>query len=203
MALAALKLTSANIAITTKAIPKGSKEMRLVILIASLLILAKPSNSSALDQPGSSCDDLGALAADPLRQSKPVRFEDIQAKRLISACRTDIESATKAQDQARYYLQLGRGQLRDGDSGGAMSSFSKSASFAYPAGYFALGVAYLLGDDVEKDDAKAKYYLLLALEGNVVWAAKALSTLHDNKASEFYDVKLGQNYLTLFQDGRF
>ena len=203
MALAALKLISANIAITTKAIPKGSKEMRLVILIASLLILAKPSNSSALDQPRSSCDDLGALAADPLRQSKPVRFEDIQAKRLISACRTNIESATKAQDQARYYLQLGRGQLRDGDSGGAMSSFSKSASFAYPAGYFALGVAYLLGDDVEKDDAKAKYYLLLALEGNVVWAAKALSTLHDNKASEFYDVKLGQNYLTLFQDGRF
>ena len=203
MALAALKLTSANIAITTKAIPKGSKEMRLVILIASLLILAKPSNSSALDQPGSSCDDLGALAADPLRQSKPVRFEDIQAKRLISACRTNIESATKAQDQARYYLQLGRGQLRDGDSGGAMSSFSKSASFAYPAGYFALGVAYLLGDDVEKDDAKAKNYLLLALEGNVVWAAKALSALHDNKASEFYDVKLGQNYLTLFQHGQF
>jgi TPR repeat protein len=203
LALAALKLTSANIAITTKAIPKGSKEMRLVILIASLLILAKPSNSSALDQPRSSCDDLGALAADPLRQSKPVRFEDIQAKRLISACRTNIESATKAQDQARYYLQLGRGQLRDGDSGGAMSSFSKSASFAYPAGYFALGVAYLLGDDVEKDDAKAKYYFLLALEGNVVWAAKALSTLHDNKASEFYDVKLGQNYLTLFQDSRF
>ena len=37
--------------------------MRLVILIASLLILAKPSNSSALDPPGSSCDDLGALAA--------------------------------------------------------------------------------------------------------------------------------------------
>ena len=177
--------------------------MRLAILIASLLVLTEPSNSSALDQPGSSCDDLGALAADPLRQSEPVRFEDIQAKRLISACHTDIESATKAQDQARYYLQLGRGQLRDGDSKGAISSFHKSASFAYPAGYFALGVAYLLGDDVEKDDAKAKYYLLLALEGNVVWAAKALSTLHDNKASEFYDVKLGQNYLTLFQDGRF
>ena len=177
--------------------------MRLVILIASLLILAERSNSNALDHPGSSCDDLGALAADPLRQSEPVRFEDIQAKKLINACRAAISSATKPQDQARYYLQLGRGQLRDGDSKGAMSSFSKSASFAYPAGYFALGVAYLLGDDVEKDDAKAKDYLLLALEGNVVWAAKALSALHDNKASEFYDFKLGQNYLTLFQDSRF
>jgi TPR repeat protein len=177
--------------------------MRLVILIASLLILAKPSNSSTLDQPGSSCDDLGALAADPLRQSEPVKFEDIQAKELINACRAAISSATKPQDQARYYLQLGRGQLRDGDSNGAMSSFKKSASFAYPAGYFSPGVAYLLGDDVEKDDAKAKDYLLLALEGNVVWAAKALSALHDNKSSEFYDVKLGQNYLTLFQDGRF
>ena len=68
---------------------------------------------------------------------------------------------------------------------------------------FSLSVAYLLGDDVEKDDAKAKDYLLLALEGNVVWAAKALSALHDNKASEFYDVKLGQNYLPLSQDSRF
>ena len=59
--------------------------MRLVILIASLLILAEPNNSNAFDQPASSCDDLGALAADPLRQSKPVRFEDIQASRLISS----------------------------------------------------------------------------------------------------------------------
>ena len=177
--------------------------MTLFILIASLLVLTEPSNSRALDQMRSSCDDLGALAADPLRQSEPVRFEDIQAKRLISACRTDIESATKVQDQARYYLQLGRGQLRDGDTGSAMASFNKSASFAYPAGYFALGMAYLLGDDVEKDDTKAKGYLLLALEGNVVWAAKALSALHQNKASELYDAKLAQNYLTLFQDNQF
>ncbi|MGB1998530.1 MAG: hypothetical protein ACPHS7_03720, partial [Candidatus Puniceispirillaceae bacterium] len=112
-------------------------------------------------------------------------------------------SATKSQDQARYYLQLGRGQLRDGDSKGAISSFHKSASFAYPAGYFALGVAYLLGDDVEKDDAKAKDYLLLALENNVIWAAKALSSLHENKASEFYDVKRAKNYHFLFQGSQF
>ena len=177
--------------------------MRLIILIASLLVLTEPSNSSALDQPGSSCDDLGALAADPLRQSEPVRFEDIQARRLISVCRAAISSATKPQDQARYYLQLGRGQLRDGDSKGAISSFHKSASFAYPAGYFALGVAYLLGDDVGKDDTKAKGYLLLALDNNVIWAAKALSALHENKASEFYDVERAENYLTLFQASRF
>ena len=177
--------------------------MQRVILIASLLILAKPSNSTAFDQPGSSCDDLGALAADPLHQSEPVRFEDIQAKQLISACRAAIASATKPQDQALFYLQLGRGQLRDGDSKGAISSFYKSASFAYPAGYFALGVAYLLGDDVAKHDAKAKEYLLLALENDVIWAAKALSALHENKASEFYDVERAENYLTLFQDDRF
>jgi TPR repeat protein len=177
--------------------------MRLFILIASLLILAEPSNSNSLNKLGSSCDGLGALMADPLRQSEPVRFDGIQAKRLISACRAAITSATKPQDQARYYLQLGRGQLRDGDSKGAISSFHKSASFAYPAGYFALGVAYLLGDDVEKDDAKAKYYLLLALENDVIWAAKALSALHQNKASDFHDVKRAKNYLTLFQDSRF
>ena len=54
--------------------------MRLVILIASLLILAEPSNSAALDQPGSSCDDLGALAADPLRQSEPVEISRYSRK---------------------------------------------------------------------------------------------------------------------------
>ncbi len=177
--------------------------MRCVILIASLLILAEPRNSNGLDQLGSSCDDLGALVADPLHQSEPVNFQDIQATRLINACRTAITSATKPQDRARYYLQLGRGQLRDGDSKGAISSFHESASFAYPAGYFALGVAYLLGDDVEKDDAKAKDYLLLALDNNVIWAAKALSALHENKASEFYDVERAENYLTLFQNSRF
>ncbi|MDC1001099.1 hypothetical protein OAS89_01285 [Alphaproteobacteria bacterium] len=177
--------------------------MRRVTLIASLLILAEPSNSAASDQPGSSCDDLGALVADPLRQSEPVEFQDIQANQLINACRAAIASATKPKDRARYYLQLGRGQLRDGDSKGAISSFNESASFAYPAGYFALGVAYLLGDDVEKNDAKAKDYLLLALENNVIWAAKALSALHENKASEFYDVERAKDYLTLFQDSRF
>ena len=177
--------------------------MRLVILIASLLILAEPNNGNAFNQPGSSCDDLGALAADPLRQSEPVEFQDIKANQLINACRAAIASATKPQDQARFYLQLGRGQLRDGDPKGTISSFHKSASLAYPAGYFALGVAYLLGDDVEKNDAKAKDYLLLALDNNVIWAAKALSALHENKASEFYDVERAENYLTLFQDSRF
>ena len=177
--------------------------MWLVILIAGLLILAEPSNSAASDQPGSSCDDLGALAADPLRQSEPVEFQDIQANQLINACLAAIASAAKPQDRARYYLQLGRGQLRDGDSQGAISSFHKSGSFAYPAGYFALGVVYLLGDDIEKNDAKAKDYLLLALENNVIWAAKALSALHENKASEFYDVERAANYLTHFQDSRF
>jgi hypothetical protein len=45
--------------------------------------------------------------------------------------------------------------------------------------------------------------LLLALENDVIWAAKALSALHENKASEFYDVESAENYLTLFQDSRF
>jgi hypothetical protein len=37
----------------------------------------------------------------------------------------------------------------------------------------------------------------------VIWAAKALSALHENKASEFYDVGRAENYRALFQDNRF
>jgi len=43
----------------------------------------------------------------------------------------------------------------------------------------------------------------LALDNNVIWAAIALSALHENKASEFCDVERAKNYLTLFKDSRF
>ena len=84
-----------------------------------------------------------------------------------------------------------------------MIAFEMSAEYGYPARYFALGVVYILGDDVQPDEAKAEFLLNLALKKNVVWAAKALSKLHKNKASALYDPKRAEEYLTLFKERTF
>lgn len=179
-------------------------KIRCLILVTILLVWPSVEGVSAAEYSGSKCDALGSLAADPARRSKPVDFADIDAAGLISACRDALGADSGADSDitaaGRYYLQLGRGQLKNGDAGDAIAAFNRAAELQYPAGYFALGIAYLLGDDVEKDDEKAIYYLRLALDNGVFWAAKALSNLHANKASKFYDIRLSTAYLARFNE---
>jgi len=163
-----------------------------------VLVLFNVRGAAASEHLASKCDALGALAADPTRQSNPVDFGHIDAAALISACRDAIDVNIDITATGRYYLQLGRGQLKNGDANGAIASFKSATAFEYPAGYFALGITYLLGDDVEKNDEKAIYYLRLALDKGVFWAAKALSNLHGDKASKFYDTQLSKAYLERF-----
>ena len=66
-----------------------------------------------------------------------------------------------------------------------------------------MGVAYLLGDDVQQDEVKAEFLLNLALKKNVVWAAKALGALHNKKGSALYDPKRAEAYLTFFKERTF
>ena len=168
-------------------------------LIMLMLIASGLTQSKAREQPALSCDLLGSLAADPLRKAEPVKYESIDATALIKACSEAIPTATNASERARYYLQLGRGQLRVSDSVAAITSFEKAASLEYPAAYFALGIAYLFGDDLEKDDDEAWNYLHLALKNNVPWAAKALSELLGDEAFKYYDIELANEYLALFE----
>lgn len=175
-------------------------KIRCLILVTILLVWPSVEGVSAAEYSGSKCDALGSLAADPARRSKPVDFADIDAAGLISACRDALGADSDITAAGRYYLQLGRGQLKNGDAGDAIAAFNRAAELQYPAGYFALGIAYLLGDDVEKDDEKAIYYLRLALDNGVFWAAKALSNLHANKASKFYDIRLSTAYLARFNE---
>ena len=174
--------------------------LRHYALIVITLIAGGLSQSRALEQPAHDCDVLGSLGADPLRKAKPVKFESIDANAVIKACTEAIPAATNAQELGRYHLQLGRGQLRGGNPSAAISSFEKAAALEYPVAYFALGIAYLLGDDIEKNDEEAWNYLKLALKNNVQWAAKALSELHRDETSKFYNNELANEYLALFKE---
>ena len=63
-----------------------------------------------------SCDDLAALEADPMAQSAPVGFDDIQPDAVISACLAALTDplfqdhiTQDATLKPRLFLQLGRG----------------------------------------------------------------------------------------------
>ena len=100
-------------------------------------------------------------------------------------------------------MHLGRGLLRSGDAVDAMIAFEMSAEYGYPAGYFALRVVYILGDDVQPDKAKAEFLLNLALKKNVVWAARAHGALHNSKAFASYNPKRAEVYLKIFNERTF
>lgn len=177
--------------------------MQYIILLIGLIAASTSAGIEASQLQAMRCDALGALAADPMRQSEPVTFAEIEPVALTQACSAAIAETDNAFALGRYYLQLGRGQLRSGDAADAIIAFQRSAELDYPAGYFALGVAYLWGDDVQQDDVKAEFLLTLALKKNVAWAAKALSMLYNNKASSLYDPERAEKYLMLFEERMF
>ena len=169
------------------------------IFFTLLFIIAGTSHANAtVINYGKGCDELGALAADPSKKATAVPFEDIDAAALIKACHAALNLSAADRDLGRYYLQLGRGQLRAGQSADAMTAFENAANLEYPAGHFALGVAYLLGDDVAKDAARAKHHLETALQGQVIWAAKALKTLYADHSSPYFDPEAAKKYQQLF-----
>ena len=177
--------------------------MRYPILLIGFMTASMSSAADTSQLPAVRCNVLGALAADPTQQSEPVAFEQIEPAALMEACLAAIAETEDAVKLGRYYLHLGRGRLRSGYAADALIAFQMSAEYGYPAAYFALGVAYLLGDDVQQDEVKAEFLLNLALKKNVVWAAKALGALHNNKSSALYDPKRAEEYLTLFKERTF
>ena len=97
------------------------------------------------------CDKLAALEADPRKTSKPVLFEDLDAKKIITNCTNDLEKAKNSENISRFYLQRARGFLKIGRINDAISDLNKSYEFGYPAAAFALATLFYLGDDVAQD----------------------------------------------------
>ena len=147
----------------------------LVILFSGALLT--PQNARADIK---SCDELTALEADPMAQSAPVDFDDIRPDAVISACLAALTDPLFqdhiTQDttlKPRLFLQLGRGYLANGEMAKALAYFNQSADLGYPAGYFALGVFHLVGEDGEQNLNAAYPALMKAFDGGVIWAARA------------------------------
>jgi TPR repeat protein len=177
-------------------LPKTIFHLAFLILMTALI---SPALAEARDDK-TRCAQMGALAADPQRPAPAVAFEEIDAKSLIVTCQAALREPTTKTEKGQYYLHLGRGFLRNRQPERALESFEMSVQHDYPAGYFALGVAYLLGDDVAANPAAARQYLEKALALQVHWAAKALSTLYSDRTLGLYDLQLAKHYQAIFND---
>ena len=158
--------------------------MRLPSLSHVIAFIALPL--VAHGEPLNECDRLAALEADPSAVSEPVAFIDIQPEKVVNACTDALNAGNNA--EPRFLLQRARGYLRGGQAGLALSDLNASHELGYPAATFGLATAYFLGDDVERDDARAESLFLQAYQGGVIWAARGLASLYGDPASELFDL---------------
>jgi len=143
-----------------------------------------------------SCDSFAALLADPHRKSEPVPFEKIDATTVIRVCTEAIKM--DPDNSGRFFLQRARGQLRMGNIERALSDLNLSIEQNYPAAFFGLGVAFLLGDAVEADHEEASFLLLTAYDKGVFWAANALAHLYADENSVYYDLEKSEVWAHMF-----
>jgi len=158
--------------------------MRLPSLSHLFAFIALPLIAHA--EPVDECDRLAALEADPSAVSEPVAFIDIQPQQVVKACTDALNAGKKA--VPRFLLQRARGYLRGGQAGLALNDLNAAHKLGYSAATFGLATAYFLGDDVERDDARAESLFLEAYEGGVIWAARGLASLYGDPASELFDL---------------
>ena len=116
-----------------------------VFLTCSLTFASGFVNADAI----TTCDRSAALLADPQRKSEPVPFEKIDATTVIHECTEAIKM--DPDNSGRFFLQRARGHLRMGNIEKSLSDLNLSIEQNYPAAFFGLGVAFLLGDVVEAD----------------------------------------------------
>ena len=156
-------------------------------------------SNTALSNIGPSCDSLTALEADPLAKAPPVEFENIDAEAAITACLEEMKTMTQDDpSKGRLLMQLGRGYLAAGMASKAKENFQASKNLDYPAGAFALGVFYLVGEDGEQDLTLAKANLDHALDHGVIWSARALMMLHQQPGA-YFSMERWKHYQSIWQ----
>ena len=165
-------------------------------LIFSIVVLIFFSFNKAY--PINICDKLGALEADPKKTSKPVLFEDLDAKKIIINCTNALIKAKNSDNISRFYLQRARGFLKIGSINDAISDLNKSYELGYPAAAFALATLFYLGDDVTQDFELAKKLFFESYNLGVIWAAKGLFFLYSDPNYDGNNEKIAHMWEKVF-----
>ena len=73
-------------------------------------------NIASISHAVTPCDQLAALEADPFSASIPVKFADLNAKKVIAKCTEAILTSGNKVEEARFILQRARGYFRAGEA---------------------------------------------------------------------------------------
>ena len=152
-------------------------------LLGALLFYNVASISHAVTP----CDQLAALEADPLSASIPVKFADLNAKKVIAKCTEAIRTSGNKVEEARFILQRARGYFRAGEAVAAINDLLAAHAMGYPAASFALATAHFLGEGIDKDVLIAEGLFLESYREGVVWSARGLALLYGEDGSDLYN----------------
>ena len=169
----------------------------MFIRILGLLLLC---NYASITHAVTPCDHLAALEADPLSTSKSVDFSDLNAKLVITKCTEAISISDNKVDEARFTLQRARGYFRAGEAGSAINDLLAAYALGYPAAYFGLATAYLLGEGMDKDVFRAEILFLESYYQGVVWSARGLALLYGEVDSDLYNPEKSILWETKFNE---
>lgn len=147
---------------------------------------------------GQRCDQLASVAADPNRQAPSVSFGEIIGLDVIRYCLSALE---RDPENGRYWLQLGRGYLKEDRGVEMLDAFERSRALDYPAATFALAVVYHTGNGINESSGQdAERLYKEAYQQGISYAALGLARLYDEIGSSFYDKQKAILWLERFDE---
>jgi TPR repeat protein len=108
--------------------------------------------ASAQNVPPQDCDRLAAHPDDPEAKAAGLPLDKIDAGKAIAACESAVRQNA---ENATLNFQLGRAYERAGNFAAAVHQYQKAADTNYAASQSSLGMMYVRGLGVARDDAKA------------------------------------------------
>ena len=145
---------------------------------------SQPSESQpaqALDShptvPATDCDSYAAHPADPFRKAAGVLPAQLDAEKVISTCQ---EALARVPDSPRIEFQLARGYWKKGEFSKAAELTRKAAERDYGIAYYELGLFYMQGAGVPKDETLAFRWFENAAQKGVAAAEAAVGWFYAN-----------------------
>jgi len=135
------------------------------------------TSAFAQNAPLTDCDQLAANPIDPRRKATGFPLSKVDTSTAIPACETAVRQYP---NDAQLNYQLGRAYFRAENYQAAVDQFGKAAQQGYPQAQFALGMVYLAGQGVAKDDAEAVSWFRTAAEQGHAPAQDHLGSMYKN-----------------------
>jgi TPR repeat protein len=146
----------------------------IALLVSSAVVRAQSLDSR--ETPVTNCDTYAADPFDPNRKATGVPFEKINPALAVPACESAVQEYPK---NKRLAFQLGRAFDKNADYSSALIRYRQGAAQEYAPAQNALGVAYSIGNGVQKDDAQAVIWLRKAAEQGYAAAQSNLAIAYE------------------------